>query len=174
MSKSARQLNTKEIERIEALASVGCSIADICLDLKTSTRSFYRACDTQPEVKFALIRGRAQCGISIKAELFRQMKSGSTAASIFLAKAILGWHDKPPNLILSDSSDEELTRRAQKIIANLHMEQDERDHLAQLIEQSETESTPDQAPCQIPQSNDTHLEQNQSNTADTPNPNDLK
>ncbi len=79
----ARERIQIDIEKVEALAAVGCSYEEICLNLRISSKTFYNKRKENPEITEAIKRGQAKGLATIENALFKKAKEGNVTAAIF-------------------------------------------------------------------------------------------
>ncbi len=96
MPPKARVLTDKELEQVEALASVLSSeqIADY---FGLGRTTFYEIMDRQPDVSERYKRGRAKAIGSVAKGLLQKAQNGDNSAMIFYLKTQAGWKETQVN-----------------------------------------------------------------------------
>ena len=82
-----------DLEETEKLYTMQCTDEEVAAWFGVKTRTIERRRQKDPAFSLAVERGRAKGRISLRRTLFSQANSGSAAASIFLAKNLLGYRD---------------------------------------------------------------------------------
>lgn len=72
-----------DLKKVEALAAIGCTHEEICLNLGISERTLYRRKNDMAEMAEAIKRGQAMGIREIENALFKKAKEGNTTAQIF-------------------------------------------------------------------------------------------
>lgn len=85
LDKKITEISQSEVAR---LAGLGFTVQEIADSFGCSKDTIERNCQA------ALLKGRSECTGSIKRELFKQMKGGSTTAGIWLSKQYCGFSDQ--------------------------------------------------------------------------------
>ena len=85
-----------DLGELEKLCSLQCTDEELAAWFKVAPRTIERR-RKQAGFLDAMNRGRAKGRISVRRTLFGQAAKGSTAASIFLAKNLLGYRDVQRN-----------------------------------------------------------------------------
>lgn len=75
--------------KVEAMASVGSPASEIAAVLGCNEKTIERNFGT------VLKNGHQKCCHTVRSELFKQVRAGNVAATIFLAKALLGLRENP-------------------------------------------------------------------------------
>jgi hypothetical protein len=79
-----------DLDKVEALASFGCTQDEIAVITRCSARTLRR----RKDVKLALERGYSKMRSSIRRWQYEKAKEGNVAMLIWLGKQILGQRDK--------------------------------------------------------------------------------
>lgn len=89
---AGRKAATIDLVEMEKLCALQCTDAELAAWFGVSTRTVERR-RKQTNFRDTIERGRAKGRISVRRMLFGQAAKGSTAATIFLAKNVLGYRD---------------------------------------------------------------------------------
>ena len=81
-----------DLAELEKLASLQCTDEEIACFFRVSTRTIERR-KKKPAFAEAMERGRAKGRMSVRRALYSQAANGNIAATIFLAKNLLGYKD---------------------------------------------------------------------------------
>ena len=81
-----------DLQELEKLCSLQCTDVEIAACLGVSTRTIERR-RKRPNFREAMERGKAKGRTSIRRNLFVLSQKGNVAATIFLAKNLLGFKD---------------------------------------------------------------------------------
>ena len=85
-----------DLVELEKLCSMQCTDEEIAAFFGVSTRTIERR-RKQPKFQEAIEQGKAKGRVSVRRNLFRLANAGNIAASIFLAKNLLGYKDVVSN-----------------------------------------------------------------------------
>ena len=81
-----------DMDKVEELASQGCTVEEIAAYFNVNRSTLYR----RANFKKTYQRGLEKCKMSVRRALFKKgVEQGDTKALIFLAKNILGMSDNP-------------------------------------------------------------------------------
>ena len=86
-----------DVEQLEKLCGLQCTDEDLAGYFGVNVRTIERRRRRQASFAGAMERGRAKGRISVRRGLHLQAAQGKTAASIFLAKNLLGYRDARSN-----------------------------------------------------------------------------
>jgi hypothetical protein len=95
-SGAGRKAANIDLTELEKLCALQCTDAELAAWFGVSTRTIERR-RKQANFRETLERGQAKGRISVRRMLFSQAAKGNTAASIFLAKNLLGYRDVQRN-----------------------------------------------------------------------------
>lgn len=87
-----------DLGELEKLCGLQCTDEDLAAYFGVTVRTIERR-RQKPAVAAAMERGRAKGRLSVRRSLFAQAANGNIAASIFLAKNLLGYRDVRNNHI---------------------------------------------------------------------------
>lgn len=90
---SGRKRTRIDLEEVEKLAALQCTDAEVAAWFGVTVRTIERRREREARMAAAMERGRAKGRVSVRRTLFSQANNGSAAASIFLAKNLLGYRD---------------------------------------------------------------------------------
>ena len=82
-----------DLEEAEKLYTMQCTDEEVAAWFDVRVRTIERRRHRDPAFRAAVERGQAKGRISLRRALFSQANKGSAAASIFLAKNLLGYRD---------------------------------------------------------------------------------
>lgn len=82
-----------DLEEAEKLYAMQCTDEEVAAWFGVKIRTIERRRQRDPAFRAAVERGQAKGRISLRRALFSQANNGSAAASIFLAKNLLGYRD---------------------------------------------------------------------------------
>ena len=85
-----------DLLELEKLCNLQCTVDEIAAFFGVSSRTIDRRAQSG-KFREIIEHGRAKGRISVRRNLFRQANAGNVAASIFLAKNILGYRDVVAN-----------------------------------------------------------------------------
>jgi hypothetical protein len=85
-----------DLGELEKLCALQCTDEDIAAFFSVKVRTIERR-RQKPAFAAAMESGRAKGRLSVRRSLFTQANNGNTAASIFLAKNLLGYRDVRSN-----------------------------------------------------------------------------
>jgi hypothetical protein len=95
-SGSGRKAVNINLAELEKLSMIQCTDQEIACFFEVDVRTIERR-KKKPAFAAALERGRAKGRVSVRRMLFAQAAKGNVAASIFLAKNVLGYKDHRSN-----------------------------------------------------------------------------
>lgn len=93
------------IKEVEVLAGRGLTQKQIAYYYGIGTTTLDSYCKKNPEIRKALMRGKAKTISFVSGQLMDQIRSGSTAATIFYLKCQGRWKD--PNIVREEQNDDE-------------------------------------------------------------------
>jgi hypothetical protein len=93
---AGRKASTIDLAELEKLCGLQCTDEELAAWFGVSPRTIERR-RKQPSFLDRMQQGRAKGRISVRRMLFSQAAKGNTAASIFLAKNLLGYRDVQRN-----------------------------------------------------------------------------
>ena len=88
----ARPEATIDLAELEKLAGMQCTNEEIAAFFGVSKRTILRKCKVE-KFRDIIEQGRAKGRVSVRRSLFKLSNAGNVAASIFLAKNLLGYKD---------------------------------------------------------------------------------
>jgi hypothetical protein len=95
-ARAGRKSVSIDLAELEKLCALQCTDEDIAAFFCVTVRTIERR-RQKPAFAAVMERGRAKGRLSVRRSLFAQAGNGNTAASIFLAKNLLGYRDVRSN-----------------------------------------------------------------------------
>jgi hypothetical protein len=94
---AGRKSASIDLAELEKLCALQCTDEDLAAVFGVTVRTIERRRQRQAAFAAAMEQGRAKGRLSVRRSLFIQAANGNTAASIFLAKNLLGYRDVRSN-----------------------------------------------------------------------------
>lgn len=102
---------TIDVAKVEELAQICSSDAEIAAGLRVSLRTFVTKKQQNSEIQEAIERGRTKANVFVAGKLMQRIQKGSTAAIIFWLKTRGGWME-------TDRHEVEVNQPVQIVVKN--------------------------------------------------------
>lgn len=108
-------LNDEGVRMVRTMASIGCTIEEIAAAMNVSPNTFDTP-DNREVFEDAYNKGRESSKTSVRKALYQGMMKGNMAATIFLAKNVLGMSNNPTPPPVTTSPVNDYTEALQKVL----------------------------------------------------------